>query len=110
MIKDTIRKINRRIQAADSLSQNDKTELQKLLASLDSEITGLAKAEADHAESIVGFIERSAHEATRSEKNPELLKISLAGLVASVKGFEASHPRLAEDINTISTILANMGI
>ena len=110
MIEDTIKKIEARIQTASSLSKENKTELLKLLAALESEIVELSQSASDHAESVAGFIERSTHEATRREKNPELLRLSLAGLEASVKGFEASHPRLVADINCISTVLANMGI
>jgi DNA repair exonuclease SbcCD ATPase subunit len=110
MIEDTIKKIETKIQTATAITSENKAELLSLLSALESEITRLSKAESEHAESIAGFIERSAHEATRQEKNPELLRLSLAGLAASVKGFEASHPRLVEDINYISTVLANMGI
>ena len=110
MIDDTIKKIEARVQTTSSITGDNRTELLKLLATLESEITTLAQAEAEHAESIAGFIERSTHEATRQKKNPELLRLSLAGLTASVKGFEASHPQLVADINCISTVLANMGL
>ena len=36
--------------------------------------------------------------------------LSLEGLTSSVEGFEATHPRLVQIVNSISTILANMGI
>jgi len=110
MIEETIKKIETRIQKASSITTENKAELLKLLATLESEIVSLSKSASEHAESVAGFIERSAHEATRREKNPELLRLSLAGLVESVKGFEGSHPRLTADINCISTLLANMGI
>jgi hypothetical protein len=110
MIEDTIKKIEAKIRTASSITAESKAELLNMLASLESEITKLAKAEGEHAESIAGFIERSTHEAIRQDKNPELLTLSLAGLTASVKGFEASHPQLVADINCISTVLANMGI
>ena len=110
MIEDTIKKIEGKIRTANSITQENKTELLNLLATLESEIARLAKGQGEHAESIAGYIERSTHEATRHEKNPELLKLSLAGLAESVKGLEASHPRLVADINCISTVLANMGI
>ena len=110
MIEDTIKKIEAKIQTAGSITKENRAELLNLLAGLESEIVKLSQQKADHAESVAGFIERSTHEATRQEKNPELLKLSLAGLVESVKGFEVSHPRLVADINAICTTLANMGI
>jgi len=52
----------------------------------------------------------SAHEATRSEKNSELFNLSIEGLTSSVQGFEVSHPRLVELINTFCAMLARLGI
>ena len=110
MIKNTLKKINAKIQKESSVTKQTKTELLSLLSTLEAEITKLSKTHAEHAQSITGFIERSTHEATRREKNPELLKLSLAGLTESVKGFEASHPQLVKVINNICTVLANMGV
>ncbi len=69
-----------------------------------------SKTQAEHAESIAGFIERSTHEAMRRQKNPTLLRMAIEGLSASVKGFEVSHPQLVENVNYIANALANMGI
>ena len=110
MIKNTMKKIKDKIQKESSVTKERKAELLSLLSVLESEITKLSKTDSEHAESIHGFIERSAHEATRQKRNPELLKLSLAGLTESAKGFEASHPLLVADINNFCTILANFGI
>ena len=110
MIESTMKRIKARIQQDRSVTDKTKTELLSLLSVLESEITKLSRTHSEHAQSITGFIERSTHEATRREKNPELLNLSLAGLTKSVRGFEASHPRLVADINSICTVLANMGI
>jgi hypothetical protein len=110
MIDETIDKIEARIRAAEAIAGPARSELLTLVAKLKTEITDLSKTRAEHAESIAGFIERSTHEATRREKNPELLRLSLAGLAESVKGFEASHPGLVSRINYICTMLANEGI
>ncbi|MGA9406575.1 MAG: DUF4404 family protein [Bacteroidota bacterium] len=110
MIKNTMKKIKTKIQQDRSVTKESKTELLSLLSKLESEITKISKIDSEHAESITGFIERSTHEVTRREKNPELLKLSLAGLTESVKGFEASHPALVANVNNICTLLANMGI
>jgi len=110
MIKKTMKEIKARIKGEKGVTEKTKAELLDLLTTLDSEITTLSKTDSDHAESIAGFIERSTHEATRKKKQPELLKISLAGLTESVKGFEASHPSLVAKINSICTALSNMGV
>jgi hypothetical protein len=110
MIKDTMKKIKTKIQRESSVADEKKLELLSLLSTLESEITKLSKTDSEHAESITGFIERSTHEVTRRKKNPELLKLSLAGLTESVKGFEASHPLMVANVNNICTLLANIGI
>jgi hypothetical protein len=110
MIEDTIGKIEARIQNAESIKDDRRKELLQLLATLKSEVAELSKTHSDEAQSIAGFTAVSAHEATRSEQNPRLLKLSLEGLGSSVAGFEQSHPRLVQIVNAISNTLANLGI
>jgi Mg2+ and Co2+ transporter CorA len=110
MIEKTVEKIEAQIKDADSISGDKKSELLHLLATLKSEVTKLSKTNADQARSITGFTELSAHEATRGQQNPELLKLSLSGLSSSVEGFEKSHPRLVQIVNAISNTLSNLGI
>ena len=110
MIEDTIAKIEARLQSAESLKDDKRAELQHLLATLKAEVATLSKTHAEEAQSIAGFTEISTHEATRAEKNPQLLQLSLKGLSSSVDGFEKSHPRLVQSVNTISNMLANWGV
>jgi hypothetical protein len=110
MIEDTIGKIEARVQSADSIKEERRQELLQLLGTLKSEVAELSKTHGEQAESIAGFTDISAHEATRAQQNPHLLKLSLQGLSSSVKGFEESHPRLAQIVNAISNTLSNIGI
>ncbi|HBA54020.1 DUF4404 family protein [Syntrophorhabdus aromaticivorans] len=110
MIEETITSIEGRVREAASIKDDERTELLKLLATLKSEVMELSKTHAEQAESITGFAQVSAHEATRQIKNPQLMKLSAKGLSSSVEGFETSHPALVAIANKISQILANMGI
>lgn len=110
MIEETISKIKSRIEGADVIKDDRKQELLELLGTLKSEVAELSKTHGDDAQSIAGFTEVSAHEATRTEQNPELLKLSLSGLGSSVQGFEESHPKLVQIVNAISQTLSNLGI
>jgi phage shock protein A len=110
MISDTIAKLEARLADTGTLNETSRRELLDLLATLKGEVNDLARTHAEHAQSIAGFTEASAHEATRQQKNPELLRLSLAGLETSVDGFEQSHPRLVEIVNRICTTLSNLGI
>ena len=110
MIEETVGKIEAKIQSADSIKEERRSELLHLLGTLKAEVAELSKTHGEQAESIAGFTELSAHEATRSEQNPDLLKLSLQGLSSSVEGFEESHPRLVRIVNAISHTLSNLGI
>jgi hypothetical protein len=110
MIEDTVSNIEARIKASDSITEDKKRELLGLLETLKSEVGTLSKTHGEQAQSIAGFTEVSAHEATRAEQNPELLKLSLKGLSSSVGGFERSHPRLVQIVNAISNTLSNWGV
>ncbi len=110
MIEDTIGKIEARIEGAEAIKEERRRELLQLLGTLKSEVAVLSKTHGDQAQSIAGFTQVSAHEATRADQYPELLKLSLDGLSSSVRGFERSHPRLVQIVNAISNTLANLGI
>jgi hypothetical protein len=110
MLTETLKKIELRITASDSVNQNEKEELLDLLSILDTEITVLAKTHPEEAESITGFTQVSAHEATREQRNPQLVTLSIDGLRSSIKGFESSHEDLVKIVNSLAYMLANIGI
>jgi hypothetical protein len=110
MIEETIEKIESRVQNAEAIKDERRRELLDLLATLKSEVAQLSATHGEQAESIAGFTEVSAREATRAQQDPQLLKLSLEGLNSSVEGFERSHPRLVRIVNAISSTLSNLGI
>jgi hypothetical protein len=110
MLRDTIQKIEERLANSSSLTPENRAELLRLLATLKSEVSELSQSDAEHAQSIAGFTDISTHEATREERNPELMELSLKGLSRSVEGFEESHPKLVQVVNSICTTLSNLGI
>jgi Mg2+ and Co2+ transporter CorA len=110
MIEDTIGKIEARIQSAEAIKDERRRELIQLLGTLKAEVAQLSKTHVEQAESIAGFAEVSTREATRTERNPQLLKLSLQGLSSSVAELEKSHPNLVQIVNAISNTLSNLGI
>ncbi len=110
MIQDTIQKIETRLQDADNLSPDARTELTTLLGELKSEVAQITDSHADQARSIAGFADLSTHEAVRKETNADALNHSLGGLKSSVDEFEQSHPQLVSVVNRICTALSNLGI
>ena len=110
MIEDRIQKIEARLKDSANIPEAKKAELLQLLAALKNEVGTLTKNYEEDARSLAGFVDASAHEATRLEKKPKLVEASLNGLTASVEAFEASHPKLADVVNQIAVRLSNMGI
>jgi hypothetical protein len=110
MIHETLGKIESQIQQAESIKPEAKAELIHLLGTLRQEVAELSKTHREEAQSITGFAQLSAHEATREGKNPDLIKLSLDGLARSADGFEKSHPRLVQIVNRICETLSGLGV
>jgi Mg2+ and Co2+ transporter CorA len=110
MIEKTISEIEAQIGGASAVSAERKAELLKLLGTLKTEVAELSKTHGEQADSIAGFAKVSAHEATRTEQNPQLRELSIKGLESSTGGFEQSHPRLVQIVNAISKTLSDLGI
>lgn len=91
MIEQTISDLEAKIRA-QAIGEPAKGELLQLVAKLRTDIATLEKVSGD----------------TR-EKQKEL-KSSVDELRSSVEGFEQSHPRLVQAVNSISNTLANWGI
>jgi hypothetical protein len=86
MIDKTIGDLEAKIRSAGSISDDHKRELLQLLATLKTEI------------------------ATGERQNLQPLKHSVDELRSSVEGFEKSHPKLVQIVNSISNTLSNLGI
>ena len=110
MIQDRIDKIEATVTQAANLPGETRQELLKLLAELKAEVAPLTATHDEDASSIARFTDASVHEATRTARKPEQKEAALKGLTSSVRGFEASHPRLVEIVDRIATTLSNMGI
>ncbi|MFP4572986.1 MAG: DUF4404 family protein [Desulfobacterales bacterium] len=110
MLKHTLAILEEKIKTSKNIPDDKKQEYYDLLNRLNEEVSNLAETDLEKAESIKKFAKASAHEATREELNPNLLKASLEGLYESVREFHTSHPRLVETVNDISMFLSKLGI
>jgi hypothetical protein len=110
MIDQTIHEIEARIQAAEHLSFGQRKELQALVADLKVEVHRLSETHGEDAEIVAAFARATAGEGLKASRNPQLLKLAVDGIRASVKRFETSHPGLTLTVNGLSTFFANIGI
>ena len=98
------------IQTAKNIPSDRKSELLAMVTGLKSELNNLSKTHHEEAASITRFADASAHEVSRSRKNPKLTDTALNGLRVSIHGLEDSHPVLVEAVNGFATALSNMGL
>ena len=98
------------IRGARNIPSSRRAELLTMVAGLKSELANLATTHHEEAASITRFADASAHEASRSKKNPKLSETALHGLHASIQGFEVSHPRLFDTVSRFATALSSMGL
>lgn len=110
MIHDRINKIEMAVHNAPTLSGESKQELLGLLSDLKVEIAPLMATHPDDLASLARFADASVHESLRSNRKESLATAARKGLVASVEGFEATHPRLVQTVDRIAVALSNMGI
>ncbi|MBI5624657.1 MAG: DUF4404 family protein [Elusimicrobia bacterium] len=110
MVKETIKRIEAAIKSIQAGDNAKKQELLKLLNNLKAEIESLSRTHVEQAHTIAGYTALAAHESSRKQKSEELLEHATEGLSLSVQGFEASHPKLVETVNSICTMLAGVGI
>lgn len=110
MLKHTLEQIESKIKLSPNIPDEKKKEYFSLLNELNDEINELSKTEKEKAQSIKGFTKIAAHEATRDQLDPHLIKISLEGLSSSVREMHASYPKLVNTVNSICTFLSKIGI
>ena len=91
MIEKLISDIEAKIRS-ETISETAKNELLQSLAKLKAEMAKMEKSS------------DAAREKLKSLKNP------MEDLRSSVEGFEQSHPKLVETVNSISSTLSNLGI
>jgi hypothetical protein len=91
MVQQTISTIEAKIRA-EPMDSATKSDLLQLISTLKSEIAAL----------------EITSSATREKQ--KVLKSSVEELRSSVEGFEQSHPKLIQAVNSISSTLSNWGI
>src|SRR5262245_22233674 len=109
MIRDTLLQMQKQIDESDSIQPESKQKLLTLLSDLQREIQKLSETDRHHAESIIGFAQVSTDQAIQKSSKAEN-QSSLERFAESVAGFEETHPRLVETVNSICLTLSNLGI
>ncbi len=98
MIEETIASLESRLHHAHGLSDEQRRELETLVATLKTELSTLP-----HAGPTGTVVKRANHP-------PQSLRQSVDALSTLLSGQEVQHPRITELVNSISLLLSNTGI
>ncbi len=107
MIPERLAKIEATLRKSSNIPESTRQELLDLVAGLKAEVAPLVE---ENAHAIADSAHAAVEAAVRREKHPEGPAEALEGLAASVREFEATHPRLVEIVDRLALTLSNMGI
>ena len=110
MIPQRIAQIEATLRGSANIPDATRQELLDLLARLKTEVAPLVKTHGESVSQITGSADAAVQAAVRREEQPEEAAQAVEGLTASVRDFEASHPRLVQIVDRLATALSNMGI
>jgi hypothetical protein len=110
MVSERLAKLESTLRDSASIPEGARQELLGLVAGLKAEMLPLVDTHRTTAQEIAGSAESAIHASLRREERPEQAAQAVEGLAASVREFEATHPRLVEIVDQLALTLSNMGI
>jgi hypothetical protein len=110
MIPERIAQIEATLRNSPNIPDATRQELLDLVARLKTEVAPLVKTHEESVEQIAGSADAAVQAAVRREEQPEEAAQAVEGLAASVRDFEASHPKLVQIVDRLAVTLSNMGI
>jgi hypothetical protein len=110
MIKNTLQKIEATVRDAPRASAETKEQLLALVRELSAELEALERTHREHAHTIAGHADEAVTEAMGPSAAVPVTGQARTGFGASVSELEASYPKLASLVRSISDSLANVGI
>jgi hypothetical protein len=108
MIAERLAKLECVLRDNPNLSDSARQELLGLVSALRAEMASLADTHSAHQ--IAGSAEAAVNASIQREQQRERANQAVEGLAASVREFEASHPKLVEIVDQLTVTLSNMGI
>jgi predicted kinase len=110
MFSEHLAKIETTLWNSTNIPEATRKELLDLVAALKAEATPLLETHGETAHEIAGSAEAAVQASVRRKEHPEKAVQAVEGLAASVREFEATHPRLVEIVDRLALTLSNMGI
>jgi hypothetical protein len=110
MISERLAQLESRLQNSATIPEATRQELLGLLAGLKAEVTPLVATHGESARRITGSAEIAVEASIQRGEQPEHAAQAVQGLAASVRQFEATHPRLVAIVDELALTLSNLGI
>jgi hypothetical protein len=110
MIPERLAQIEATLRNSANIPEATRQELLDLLAGLKAEVAPFAVTNSATADEIADNADAAVQAAVHRGEEPEKAAEAAEGLAASVRDFEASHPRLVEIVDRLAQTLSNMGI
>ena len=110
MISERLAKLEAMLRDSVSIAEVTRQELLDLVAGLKAEVAPLEASHGESAHEIAGNAETAVRASVSREAEPEQAAQAVQGLAASVREFEATHPRLVEIVDQLALTLSNLGI
>jgi hypothetical protein len=106
MMSERLAKIEGSLRGATNIPEATRNELLDLVAGLKAELLPLP--DTHPAQQIVGSTEAAVR--ASAGRDGDRAAEAVEGLSASVREFEATHPRLVEIVDQLASTLSNLGI
>jgi hypothetical protein len=110
MISERLARLEATLRNNTGIPEATRQDLLELLAGLKAEVVPLVDTHGETAHEIAGKAEAAVHASVRQNAVPAQTAQAVAGLAASVREFEATHPRLVEIVDQLALTLSNLGI
>jgi hypothetical protein len=110
MALDSLIQLEAKIHQTHDLNPQQKEEFLRLISELKEAMADLSTTHEQPTQRRTHASDSSPQVATGQKTPQHPLRTAMEDLSASVEAFEASHPEVVNTVNTLSTLLANMGI
>jgi len=110
MISERLTQLESSLRDNASLPEATRQELLDLVAGLKAEVLPLVDTHGENANAIAGNAEAAVQASINRGEQPGQADQAVQGLAASVRQFEATHPRLVEVVDQLALTLSNLGI
>jgi hypothetical protein len=107
---DSLVTLEARIHESPDLNPQQKADLLQRLAELKAALADVSISPGAPMHGTTRVPDRAAPEGTRPDEPHHPVRVAMDDLSTSIKALEAAHPEFVTTVNTISTVLANMGI